>query len=280
MKQSIFVIAGSEEQQSPGSPPQNRGLTLGSLFVAALFCMGAAQAESVASKVKQGNLRYDQKMYDQALQHYSEALAPDSNRTEIRYNLGNTLYRQGKFPEAATELRKAAGSTDPALQAKAHYNLGNALFRANDFQGALSEYTAALKIDSRDPDAKHNLELALRKLEEQKQPQKKDSKDQNKSDKDKQDDSKQEKNKSSADSKQKEPPQKDSGEKQDPQKSQPSPPSPGEEKQLNPPQQGQGKMMDPKEAERLLQAMEAKERQEQLHQLQLLRRQKSREKDW
>ncbi len=264
---------------SPVFPPSPR--TLRTALLAAAFLLPCeVRAESVASKVRQGNQRYEQKMYDQALQHYSEALAPDPARNEIRYNLGNTLYRQGKFAEAATELRKAAGAPSAALQAKSLFNLGNALYRANDFQGALSQYTAALKVNPGDADTKHNLELALKKLEEQKQ-QQKDSPDRNRSDQDKkQEEKKQDSSSSPPEQQKKENAPQKSGqeEKREPQKSESS--SGGEQKQANPPPSSQEKKMDLQEAERLLQAMEAKERQEQLRQLQLLHRQKGREKDW
>ena len=235
----------------------------------------AMRADSTASKVKQGNLRYEQKMYDQALQQYSEALAAEPHRNEVRYNLGNTFYRQGKYTEAATELKRAYTTDNKGLQAKAHYNLGNTLYKANDFQGAVAEYTAALKANSRDPDAKYNLELALRKLEEQQQQQ------QDKQDKDQPDDKKKEDRKSSGqEQKQKDSPRDQSKKEQDQQKSSAEKKQPEEQKQPAQTGASQGKEMDPKEAERLLQAMEAKERQEQLHQLQLLRRQKGLGKDW
>lgn len=53
------------------------------------------------------------------------------------------------------------------LRQRAFYNLGGARLAADDPAGAVSAYEEALRLDPSDADAKHNLELALRRLEEQ-----------------------------------------------------------------------------------------------------------------
>lgn len=69
----------------------------------------------------------------------------------------------------AAEARLATGRGDAELAASAHYNLGNALYAGGDYAGAAEAYRQALR---RSPDrraAKHNLELALARLQEQQQ---------------------------------------------------------------------------------------------------------------
>lgn len=242
-----------------------------------VFC-APLLAESPASKVRQGNQSYEQKKYDEALQHYSEALAKDTNRGEIRYNLGNTLYRLGKYPEAVTELKRSLPPSSSPLEFQAHYNLGNALFKAGDLQGSIAEYIAALKKNSSDQDAKHNLELALRlQKEPQKDPQnKQENKKEDKQDQKKpsqQDQQKSDQNQPQKQEKtdQNQSPKQDSSS-QSAQKPRSDPNSSGENRE--------NKNLDRQEAERLLQAMEAKERQElQRQQLAVIRRQ-GKERDW
>ena len=62
-----------------------------------------------------------------------------------------------------------AGPTE--LKSEAAYNLGNARFRQGDFGPARDAYTRALQGDPSDADAKRNLELALRALQQQQQQQ-------------------------------------------------------------------------------------------------------------
>jgi Ca-activated chloride channel family protein len=237
------------------------------LSVALLFITPVALADSVPSKVKQGNQRYDQKMYEQALQLYSEALQQQPDRREINYNLANTLYRLDKHREAATELKKAEGTNDSGLRRKAAYNLGNALFKAGQFQEAADQYTQVLQMDPGDVDAKYNLELALKKLEEQ-QKQKSQGKDDKKQDQSKQDQSKQNPSE---------------GQQSQEQQSKQDQKSAGRDES----RQAEEKrpLQDPKglsrqDAERLLQAMEAKERQELERQLQKVRRGTVQGRDW
>jgi Ca-activated chloride channel family protein len=52
-----------------------------------------------------------------------------------------------------------------------YYNLGNSMFRAGDMRSAVEAYKKSLLIDPDDEDAKHNLEYALRMIEEQQQQQ-------------------------------------------------------------------------------------------------------------
>ncbi len=259
------------------------------IFFLWLSLISGGWAQSTSARVRQGNRQYEEKNYEQALQQYSEALAADPNRGEIRYNLGNTLHRLGKHQEAVTELKKAAGSSSPSLQPLAHYNLGNVLYQSGDYQGAVREYSSALKSNAADKDAKHNLEVALRKLQEEQQKQSQDKKEKSE-EKDKQND--QQKQQGKNDPQDKNQPQGKDQEKQDPSKEkdgkdpkqQPSDAnqekqSPASEQKQNPSPQS-WKNIGPKEAEQILKAMEAKEGQELQRQLQLVRQKQGKERDW
>ena len=243
-----------------------------------LAMVPAVHADSVPAKVRKGNQRYDQKMYEQALQLYSEALQQQPDRRELNYNLANTLYRMDKHYEAATEMKKAAGTENNELRRKAAYNLGNALFKAGQFQEAADQYTQVLHMDPGDVDAKYNLELALRKIEEL-QKQKSHDKDKKQQDQSKdnqqQDQSKQDEEKPQQGKSQDNPSQQQKAQ-QDKQQS-----GRDESRQA----EDSRRLQDPKgltrqDAERLLQAMEAKEREELERQLLKVRRGTVRGRDW
>ena len=144
-----------------------------------------ARAEDAASKNKAGNRLYAQGKYLDAEKAYLEAQAEMPGRPELSYNLGNSLIRQKKYDQALQALRQATGAGDKDLQAKGWYNAGNALFEAGDFSNAAEAYIQALRRQPSDGDAKHNLELALKKKEEQQQGQRQDSGDQQEEGKDK-----------------------------------------------------------------------------------------------
>jgi Ca-activated chloride channel family protein len=79
-----------------------------------------------------------------------------------------------------------ASAADPALRENALFNKGNAEFMGNGYDAAAQNYKSALLMNPRDEDAKHNLELALRRKKNPQQEQKdkkndkKDSKDKDK----------------------------------------------------------------------------------------------------
>ena len=66
---------------------------------------------------------------------------------------------------------RALASADPRLDPSAVYNLGNTFLAQQQFQEAVSAYQRTLKLNPKDLDAKRNLELALLRLRQQKQPQ-------------------------------------------------------------------------------------------------------------
>jgi Ca-activated chloride channel homolog len=77
------------------------------------------------------------------------------------YNAGYRLYRKGDFQAAAESFRAVpALSSDVKIQARSFYNEGNALFRLGRWEESVEKYKHALRLNPKDMDAKHNLELA------------------------------------------------------------------------------------------------------------------------
>lgn len=71
-------------------------------------------------------------------------------------------YRAGQYQQAAEQL-KAIDTAD------AQYNRGNALAKSGDLQQALAAYQRALELQPQHDDAKYNLELVKKALQEQQQ---------------------------------------------------------------------------------------------------------------
>ena len=69
--------------------------------------------------------------------------------------------------DALLHLQVAANEAGPDLAAKAHYNLGNGLLSAGNLPEAIEAYKESLRHDPTSEDAKFNLELAQKLLEEQ-----------------------------------------------------------------------------------------------------------------
>ncbi len=106
-----------------------------------------------------------------AIESYGEAASLDPSSPIPDFNRGLVLSR-GEDPEAARDAFLGASAADePAVAADALYNLGNLHFDSQEFGPAIESYLKSLDIDPRDGDARRNLELAVRRLEEQQQQQ-------------------------------------------------------------------------------------------------------------
>ena len=127
----------------------------------------AALADSAGAKNREGNKLYLQGRFADAEKAYVEAQGAAPGRPELLYNHGNALIRQKKFDPALQQLRQAASKGNRGLQASAWYNSGNALYEMGNFQEAVQAYIQALRNNPSDRDAKHNLELALKKMQRQ-----------------------------------------------------------------------------------------------------------------
>jgi Ca-activated chloride channel homolog len=133
-------------------------------------------------RTEKGNALYLKGQTEPALSEYQKAQAAIPEAPQLHYDIGNVLYRQENWSGAAEAYEHALGVAGPDLSARAAYNLGNALFHDEKYDDAVKAYTRALKGAPQDADAKHNLEMALRALEQKKQQQKQNKSDQQKQD--------------------------------------------------------------------------------------------------
>ena len=146
------------------------------LLPLATLSMGQIWHDKVSGKNTEGNRLYGQKNYSGATQKYVEARDGKHHEQELAYNLANALYQQKKYPEALQELAKATSNDNLLLNQKVHFNRGNTFFQMGKYPEAIEAYKRALELSPGDREAKHNLELALKKLQEN--PQQKNSKQQ------------------------------------------------------------------------------------------------------
>ena len=112
--------------------------------------------------------------FAEAEKAYAELDLEHPKDVRYRYDRGCAAYQRGDYQAAAAAFSSASvRAGDDALRFKAVYNLGNAVFQKGDYAAAADLYRNALRIDPASGDARHNLELSLRKLEQQRQDQKK-----------------------------------------------------------------------------------------------------------
>jgi Ca-activated chloride channel family protein len=92
---------------------------------------------------------------------------------EPHYNAANSHYRLQDYEQAQGEIEQALVGEERQvdLDQSSYYNLGNVFFETQQYETAIEAYKEALRLNPDDLQAKQNLELALRQLEQQQQDQ-------------------------------------------------------------------------------------------------------------
>jgi Ca-activated chloride channel homolog len=122
---------------------------------------------------------YESGQYEELEKRLLDRQVRSPEDADLLYDLGNTLYRQKKFAEAEKAFAAAAEKSQGPAKERAVYNRGNAAFRQNRLEDAIGHYETAVALDPKDEDARHNLAVAKRRLEEQKKQQQQNQNQQN-----------------------------------------------------------------------------------------------------
>lgn len=155
-----------------------------------LLFIGSASllAQSERSHIRDGNSAYQDKKYADAEVSYKKAIEKNKEMVEGSFNLGDALYKQDRFGEAAEQYQIAASrANDNETKSQALHNLGNTLLKDKKIQESLAAYKEALKLNPKDTDTKHNYEYARRLLQQQQQQQQQQQKQDDKKQEKKQD---------------------------------------------------------------------------------------------
>ena len=142
----------------------------GILILLFLFA-NSLHAQQVDKIIKTGNDLYKQKQYEEAEKEYRKALEKDSSNTTAQFNLGNSIYRVGKPPEASTVFNDIASKEKKTeMRANAFYNDGVMLTRQQKLEESIEAYKNALRNNPTDKEARENLQKALLELKKRNEP--------------------------------------------------------------------------------------------------------------
>jgi Ca-activated chloride channel family protein len=239
---------------------------------------GQIWQDKTSRKNAQGNESYQKKDYTAALEKYIQAQDGKNHQQELSYNIANTLYQQKKYPEATKELEKSVSASNSGLNQKVYFNRGNGFYQMGQYPQAIESYKKALELDPKDRDAKYNLELALKKAQENPQEQKQNSSSKNrKKEANSSKENQQSQNQQADPQKQSNPHDQESKGESQKQNAKPK----ETDAQQNQARKGEQKPgMDPKEALRILDAINSQEKQEQRKQVLKIQRAHVSGKDW
>jgi Ca-activated chloride channel family protein len=156
-----------------------------------LLVLALASCGQSAEKLNnRGNEAFANRDFEGSLLAYQQAGEEAPELAEPHYNAANSHYRLEDYEQAQQQIEQALrrdGASQENLDQHSFYNLGNTFFQTEQFETAIEAYKEALRLDPDDLEAKQNLELALRQLQQQQQEQQQDQQDQDQQEQDQQD---------------------------------------------------------------------------------------------
>ena len=139
---------------------------------------------------RDGNANYKGNLYSEAEIQYRKSLSDNKSFDEAKFNLSNSLFKQGRYSESLDLLNDIVKTTnDSIFQSEVYYNMGNNYMMMADnntqdpnlinesLNDAINSYKNCLTINPSDEQARHNLSKALRRLQKQEQNQNQNNND-------------------------------------------------------------------------------------------------------
>ncbi len=151
-----------------------------SLAIATLFIGGIGlQGQSSHKLLREGDKAYDNELYEEAEESYRKAKTKGA-AGQGSYNLGNTVYQQGRYEEAVDHYKQSVSQLDDPLdQSEALFNLGNAQLQAQQLEDAIQSYKEAIDLNPSDDEIRQNLYIAkLMRIEQMQQEQQQEQQEQ------------------------------------------------------------------------------------------------------
>lgn len=156
------------------------------LLLCSMILAGGSFDRQIPLTNNKANELFEAQDYQAALDAYLEAYQLDRTNGALAYNIANTYHAMGDSENAATYYQKALeGDHDQARQFS-EFNLGNLDMAQQKPGEAIKRYVNYLKNQPNDIDAKRNLELALRQLQQQQQQQQQNEQNQDQENQDQQ----------------------------------------------------------------------------------------------
>ena len=144
-------------------------------FLTIIFLLLSVSAVAQVDKkdVRRGNRQFAKAKYGDADISYRKGLNADSTSVASAYNLGNNLYRQGNFAEAGKFYQQALRHVPETRGVRKQnaqgfdtfFNIGDAALQQKQYRAAMEAFAQALIINPDDMEAKENYVYARKMLE-------------------------------------------------------------------------------------------------------------------
>ncbi len=151
------------------------------LFFLIFIIFDFTTAQSIRSTINKGNSFFKEEKFSDSEAEYKKALEKDSNSNVGKYNLGDALYKQKRYSDAIKEFTSSMeNENDKKEISDIYYNIGNSQLEEKKYQEAIESYKKSLRNNSNDEDSRYNLAYAQRMLIQEQKQKEENKKDKNK----------------------------------------------------------------------------------------------------
>ncbi len=137
-------------------------------------------AQSTRGLVNDGVDEYENNNFAESEVNFKKGIDTDLENFESRFNLGDAIYKQGRYEEALEEFKNSmplALTNDS--KSSIYHNIGNTLLKSKKLEESIAAYREALKLTPNDMETKYNLSYALKQMQNQQNDQNQDNQDKN-----------------------------------------------------------------------------------------------------
>lgn len=136
-----------------------RYLLTGCFLVLVLSVFGQEWNTTVSS----ARNAYKKGDFERAVRLYQSAEKQQNEYTNISTEIGQAAYRSSDFKVAQKYFERAANTPEKNLSSRQFHNLGNSLMKQKKYPEAINAYKKALKLSPNDKQTQYNLSEAIRK---------------------------------------------------------------------------------------------------------------------
>ena len=133
-----------------------------------LLAFSLLHSQSLRGLINDGVDKYEEQNYPEAETNFKKGIEKDIESFESRFNLGDAIYKQGRYDEAIEEFKNVLQLAENEIdRASVFHNIGNSLLKAQKYQESIGAYREALKLNPDDLETKYNLSYALKQMQNQ-----------------------------------------------------------------------------------------------------------------
>jgi len=130
------------------------------IIVIMLLLLSVSGLSFAVGNMNKGTRLYEKSDFKGAVENFLKEQSKKPKDPVVNYNLASAYYKAGDFDKALETYETALNNTeDINFKSAVLYNMGNCAYRKGDKDLALQYYKSSLKLNSKDMQAKHNIEF-------------------------------------------------------------------------------------------------------------------------